>query len=64
VAVAVVVAAGENRPTVDDLLACLEGRVARFKHPKDVLFVDELPKNALGKVLRYRLRALLRGGST
>jgi fatty-acyl-CoA synthase len=62
VPVAVVVAAGENRPTIDDLLARLEGRVARFKHPKDVLFVDELPKSALGKVLRYRLRALVRGG--
>jgi fatty-acyl-CoA synthase len=60
VPVAVVVAAGENRPTLPDLLPCLEGRVARFKHPKDVLLVDELPKSALGKVLRYRLRALVR----
>ena len=59
--IAVVVAAGENRPTMTDLLTCLEGRVARFKHPKDVLFVDELPKSALGKVLRFRLRALVRG---
>jgi fatty-acyl-CoA synthase len=58
----VVVPAGENRPTIDHLLARLDGRVARFKHPKDVLFVDELPKSALGKVLRYRLRALVRGG--
>jgi fatty-acyl-CoA synthase len=62
VPVAVVVPAGENRPTIDHLLARLDGRVARFKHPKDVLFVDELPKSALGKVLRYRLRALVRGG--
>jgi fatty-acyl-CoA synthase len=59
---AVVVPAAENRPTIDDLLACLDGRVARFKRPKDVLFVDELPKSALGKILRYRLRALVRGG--
>jgi fatty-acyl-CoA synthase len=64
VPVAVVVAAGENRPTIDDLLARLEGRVARFKHPKDVLFVDELPKSALGKILRYRLRALACDSST
>jgi fatty-acyl-CoA synthase len=64
VPVAVVVAAGENRPTIDDLLARLEGRVARFKHPKDVLFVDELPKSALGKILRDRLRALVCDSST
>jgi fatty-acyl-CoA synthase len=62
VPVAVVVVAGENHPILDDLLACLDGRVARFKHPKDVLFVYELPKSALGKVLRYPLRALVRGG--
>ncbi|HSA80292.1 MAG TPA: AMP-binding protein [Geminicoccaceae bacterium] len=60
VPVAMVVAAGENRPTIGDLNRCLEGRVARFKHAKDVLFVDELPKSALGKVLRYRLRAMVR----
>ena len=58
VPVAVVVPAGDRRPSLEDLLAVLVGRIARFKHPKDVLFVDELPKSALGKVLRYRLREL------
>ena len=62
VPVAVVVASGTSRPRLEDLLARLEGRVARFKHPKDVLLVDELPRSALGKVLRYRLRALACGG--
>jgi fatty-acyl-CoA synthase len=41
------------------LVAALEGRVARFKHPRDVVLVDDLPKSALGKVLRYELRALV-----
>lgn len=59
VPVAVVVSAGEQRPSMADLLAVLEGRLARFKHPTDALFVDELPKSALGKVLRYRLRELV-----
>ena len=31
--------------------------LARFKHPKRYLFVDELPRNAMGKVLKSELRA-------
>ena len=34
----------------------LEGRVARYKMPRRVLFCDELPKTALGKVQRALLR--------
>jgi fatty-acyl-CoA synthase len=59
VPVAVVVPAGPERPTLTALVAALEGRVARFKHPRDVVLVDDLPKSALGKVLRYELRALV-----
>ncbi|WP_017624862.1 crotonase/enoyl-CoA hydratase family protein [Nocardiopsis chromatogenes] len=40
----------------------LEARLARFKLPKEVVFVDELPRTASGKVLRHRLRARA-GGS-
>ena len=61
VPVAVVVPAGPERPTLAALLAALDGRVARFKHPRAVVLVDELPKSALGKVLRYELRALVAG---
>ena len=42
---------------------CLE-RIARFKRPKRYLFVDELPKNAYGKVLKTALRARLRDGGS
>ena len=38
------------------VLAALEGRLARFKHPKRVIFVDELPRNAMGKVQKNLLR--------
>ncbi len=31
-------------------------RLARFKQPNHVVFVDELPRNATGKVLKFELR--------
>lgn len=34
-------------------------RLARFKHPKHVVFVDALPRNAMGKVLTGALRKLV-----
>ena len=37
---------------------CLD-RIARFKRPKDYVFVDALPKNNYGKVLKTELRARL-----
>jgi len=37
---------------------CLE-HIARFKRPKRYVFVDELPKNAAGKVLKRELRSKL-----
>ena len=38
------------------ILASLEGRLARFKAPKRVFFVDELPRNSMGKVQKALLR--------
>jgi fatty-acyl-CoA synthase len=32
------------------------GQLARFKVPRDIFFVDELPRNALGKIQHFRLR--------
>jgi malonyl-CoA/methylmalonyl-CoA synthetase len=51
--VACVVGAG----TVDarDLLAWAAERLASYKRPREVRFVDELPRNALGKVVRSAL---------
>jgi fatty-acyl-CoA synthase len=37
------------------LLASLEGRLARFKHPRRVVQLESLPKTALGKVQRAEL---------
>ncbi|NIO41998.1 MAG: AMP-binding protein [Burkholderiales bacterium] len=41
---------------------CLE-RIARFKRPRQYRFVDSLPKNNYGKVLKTELRTLLAGES-
>jgi 2-aminobenzoate-CoA ligase len=37
-------------------------RIAPYKYPREVEFVDELPKTATGKLQRYRLRQLAAGG--
>ena len=37
--------------------AALEGRLAKFKQPKRVFFVEALPRNAMGKVQKAALRA-------
>jgi fatty-acyl-CoA synthase len=39
---------------VDDLV---RGNLARFKVPRDVVFLDELPRNPTGKVLKRELVA-------
>jgi long-chain acyl-CoA synthetase len=47
---------GGAEPAELDAL-CL-ARIARFKRPKDYVFVDVLPKNNYGKILKTELRAL------
>ncbi|TMR24434.1 long-chain fatty acid--CoA ligase [Nonomuraea turkmeniaca] len=42
----------------EELLKHLDGRLARFKIPKHLEFVPELPKNAAGKLLKAPLRKL------
>ena len=56
--VVVAVVVGEPGVTVDPELLRLKARerLAGFKVPKQVLVVDELPRNALGKVEKARIR--------
>ncbi|WP_143965515.1 fatty-acid--CoA ligase FadD5 [Gordonia zhaorongruii] len=57
VPVAIVVAAeGSADLTIDDVVPYLNENLARFKHPKDLIVVEELPRNAGGKVVKPRLR--------
>jgi fatty-acyl-CoA synthase len=45
----------------EELIAYARGRLGRQKVPKSVHFVDALPKNASGKLLKRELRAQLGG---
>jgi fatty-acyl-CoA synthase len=42
--------------TQDELIAHARAKLPHFKAPKRVLFVDELPRNASGKILKRELR--------
>jgi len=42
--------------TPEEVMAFCETRLARFKCPKQVRFVDSLPKSPVGKILRKELR--------
>jgi len=57
--VAVVAASQPGALSADDVLALLDGRLARYKQPKQVLLVPELPKTALGKVRKEAVRQLV-----
>jgi benzoate-CoA ligase family protein len=47
--------AGEK--LADELKAFVKSRLAHYKYPRWIVFVDELPKTATGKIQRYKLRA-------
>ncbi len=56
----VVAADGAAPPAVGDLdRTCLD-HIARFKRPKEYRFVDALPTNNYGKVVKRELRDRLR----
>jgi len=45
-----------------DVIAYLKSKIANFKVPKHVHFVDELPRNAMGKVQKNVLREQFKDG--
>jgi fatty-acyl-CoA synthase len=55
----VVVAFVVGTAAESDLDAHLLNRIARFKRPKRYVYIDELPKNSYGKVLKRELRERL-----
>ncbi|HVB89447.1 MAG TPA: malonyl-CoA synthase [Beijerinckiaceae bacterium] len=57
---AVVVRSGDAEVEETQVLAALRDRLARFKQPKRVYFVDALPRNSMGKVQKNILRETYR----
>jgi acyl-CoA synthetase (AMP-forming)/AMP-acid ligase II len=53
---AIIVAAAGADPQAADVIAYARQRIAGFKAPKSIDFIDVLPRNASGKVLRRELR--------
>ena len=50
--VAIVVLQAGASMSEADVLALFDGRIARYKQPREVRFSDALPRTALGKVMR------------
>ena len=53
---AVTVRTASGTLTEEELIEYCRQRLASFKKPESVVFVDELPRNSLGKVLKRTLR--------
>ncbi|MCC3318142.1 fatty-acid--CoA ligase FadD5 [Nocardia africana] len=56
VPVAVVALPDGETLTLEELTPFLNENLARYKHPKDLVIVPELPRNASGKVVKVQLR--------
>jgi fatty-acyl-CoA synthase len=55
--VAAVVLKPGCRMTEAEALALFQGRIARYKHPREVRFLERLPRSALGKIQKEAVRA-------
>jgi malonyl-CoA/methylmalonyl-CoA synthetase len=58
--VAVIVPKGGQTPDAAEIIAFCRERLASYKKPRQVVFVDSLPRNALGKVQKHLLTERLK----
>lgn len=58
---AVVVRAPASQITGAEIVGAIADQLAKYKHPKQVIFVDELPRNTMGKVQKNLLRETYKG---
>ena len=61
---AIVVLKPGKSATADELIAFGKGRLAGYKQPRSVDFIDSLPRNPSGKVLKRELREPYWAGHT
>jgi acyl-CoA synthetase (AMP-forming)/AMP-acid ligase II len=53
---AVIVAKPGAAPAADDIIAHCKARIAGYKCPRSIAFVDQLPLSGAGKILKNKLR--------
>jgi fatty-acyl-CoA synthase len=58
VPVAYVVTRSGSKVASDDLKMHVQSQLARFKVPREIIFVEDLPRTALGKVQHFMLKQL------
>jgi fatty-acyl-CoA synthase len=51
----IVPAKGKKKPSEDELKKHIKSNLASFKVPREFVFMDELPRNATGKILKREL---------
>jgi acyl-CoA synthetase (AMP-forming)/AMP-acid ligase II len=49
-----------REPKKDDLLAFMQGRIAKWWLPDDVVLIEEIPHTATGKIQKTTLRDMFR----
>jgi acyl-CoA synthetase (AMP-forming)/AMP-acid ligase II len=59
VGVAFVVASHTEQLSPESLKSFLASRIAKFKIPREILFVDTLPRTPYGKVMKAELQRML-----
>ena len=53
--------AAARAATKDDILGFMQGKIAKWWMPDDVVFVDEIPHTATGKIQKTELRRQFAG---
>jgi len=53
---AIVVLKKNENVAEDEIMAYCRSRLAGFKRPRSVVFIDSLPRNPMGKILKKELR--------
>jgi acyl-CoA synthetase (AMP-forming)/AMP-acid ligase II len=53
---AFVVTEGEDAPAPEEIIAFAKEYLAPHKAPKDIAFIDAVPRNPAGKILKRTLR--------
>ena len=54
----------EDPPAEDEIIDWCKERLASYKKPSRVVLIEELPRNASGKVLKFQLRETYSGQPT